>query len=152
MSIYDVPVHDTKFFPVSGDMMRQMTTDQKNDTGDSAKNPSDAVYSITQKGKQAMLHVSISHDDLVVHPIWCDPNLCIPADPTLPDDRPLHQSQIGYIEVAANEGVDVCLVAFPDEAPQMLVGDATLPLSKLEDLILLLGTARKHLIYAGGVR
>ena len=44
VTIYDVPVDDTVFFPVSGDMMRQMKHDEderlrkQNGTRDAAKN------------------------------------------------------------------------------------------------------------------
>ena len=150
MSIYNVPVADTKFFPVSGDMMALMTTDKKNDTGDSAKNPSDAVYSITPKGKQAMLLTSSVHQDLEPHPVWCDPNMCIPADPTLRDDRRLHQGIIG--RVAAYEGTDlqVDMVTFDDRAPTLIVGDTELDATGVNDLILLLAHARQELKYAGG--
>ena len=153
MTIYDVPVDDTKFFPVSGDMMRQMKYEEaqrlakQNDTGDPAKNPSDAVNSNPLKG-QAMLHVSISHNDLVVHPIWCDPEQCIAPDFAELGDRRLHQKNLGYIEVTEREGVDVTLVKFDDEDPLMVVGDASLNLQQLEDLILLLDCARTRLIEA----
>ena len=155
MTIYDVPVDDTKFFPVSGDMMRQMKHDEdlrlakQNDTGDSAKNPSDAVNSNPLKG-QAMLHVSLSHNDLVVHPIWCDPEQCIAPDFAEPGDRRLHQKNLGYIGVAEREGIDVTLVKFDDEDPEMIVGDASLNLQQLENLILLLDCARTRLIDATG--
>lgn len=47
MSIYDVPVADTKFFPVSGDMMRLMKFEEeqpiKNGTGNPAKSSPDAA-------------------------------------------------------------------------------------------------------------
>ena len=33
MTIYDAPVSDTKFFPVSGDMLRQMKQEEENGTG-----------------------------------------------------------------------------------------------------------------------
>ena len=155
MTIYDVPVDDTKFFPVSGDMMRQMKYEEaqrlakQNDTGDPAKNPSDAVNSNPLKG-QAMLHVSLSHNDLVVHPIWCDPEQCIAPDFAEPGDRRLHQKNLGYIEVTEREGIDVTLVKFDDEDPLMVVGDAALNLQRLEDLILLLDCARTRLIEATG--
>ena len=156
MTIYDAPVDDTVFFPVSGDMMRQMKHDEderlgkQNDTGDPAKNPSDAVNLNNLKGEQAMLHVSISHDDLVVHPIWCKPDECIAPDFADPNDRRLHQSQIGYIDVAPHEGIDVTMVKFDDEDPEMIVGDASLNLQQLENLILLLDCARTRLIDATG--
>ena len=155
MTIYDVPVDDTKFFPVSGDMMRQMKHDEdlrlaKNDTGDPAKNPSDAVNSYNLKGEQAMLHISVSHDDLVVHPIWCAPDECIAPDFAELGDRRLHQKNLGYIEVTEREGVDVTLVKFDDEDPLMVVGDAALNLQQLENLILLLDCARTRLIEATG--
>ena len=155
MTIYDVPVDDTVFFPVSGDMLRRMKHDeetrsnQNNGTGDSAKNPSDAVNSNPLKG-QAMLHVSLSHNDLVVHPIWCDPEQCIAPDFAEPGDRRLHQKNLGYIEVTEREGIDVTLVKFDDEDPLMVVGDAALNLQQLENLILLLDCARTRLIEATG--
>ena len=153
MTIYDVPVDDTVFFPVSGDMLRRMKHDeetrsnQNNGTGDSAKNPSDAANSNPLKG-QDMLHISVSHDDLVVHPIWCDPEQCIAPDFAEPGDRRLHQKNLGYIEVAEREGIDVTLVKFDDEDPLMVVGDAALNLQQLENLILLLDAARVRLIEA----
>ena len=153
MTIYDVPVDDTVFFPVSGDMLRRMKHDeetrsnQNNGTGDSAKNPSDAANSNPLKG-QDMLHISVSHDDLVVHPIWCDPEQCIAPDFAEPGDRRLHQKNLGYIEVTEREGVDVTLVKFDDEDPLMVVGDAALNLQQLENLILLLDAARVRLIEA----
>lgn len=156
MTIYDVPVDDTVFFPVSGDMMRQMKYEEaerlgkQNDTGDPAKNPSDAVNLNNLKGEQAMLHVSVSHDDLVVHPLWCDPEQCIAPDFAELGDRRLHQKNLGYIEVTEREGVDVTLVKFDDEDPLMVVGDASLNLQQLEDLILLLDRARVRLIEATG--
>ena len=156
VTIYDVPVDDTKFFPVSGDMMRQMKYEEaqrlakQNDTGDPAKNPSDAVNSNNLKGEQAMLHISVSHDDLVVHPIWCAPDECIAPDFAELGDRRLHQKNLGYIEVTEREGVDVTLVKFDDEDPLMVVGDASLNLQQLEDLILLLDRARVRLIEATG--
>lgn len=156
MTIYDVPVDDTKFFPVSGDMMRQMKHEEderlgkQNDTGSSAKNESDVAYSNNLKGEQAMLHVSVSHNDLVVHPIWCDPEQCIAPDFAELGDRRLHQKNLGYIEVTEREGVDVTLVKFDDEDPLMVVGDASLNLQQLEDLILLLDCARTRLIEATG--
>ena len=155
MTIYDVPVDDTVFFPVSGDMLRRMKHDeetrsnQNNGTGDSAKNPSDAANSNPLKG-QDMLHISVSHDDLVVHPIWCDPEQCIAPDFAELGDRRLHQKNLGYIEVTEREGVDVTLVKFDDEDPLMVVGDASLNLQQLEDLILLLDRARVRLIEATG--
>lgn len=158
MTIYDVPVDDTVFFPVSGDMLRRMKHDeetrsnQNNGTGDSAKNPSDAVNSNNLKGQQAMLHISVSHDDLVVHPIWCDPEQCIDPDPNMLDDPRMHQRNLGYIGVAEREGIDVTLVKFDDEDPEMIVGDASLNLQQLENLILLLDTARVRLIEATGTR
>ena len=155
MTIYDVPVDDTVFFPVSGDMLRRMKHDeetrsnQNNGTGDSAKNPSDAANSNPLKG-QDMLHISVSHDDLVVHPIWCDPEQCIAPDFAELDDRRLHQRNLGYIRVAEREGIDVTLVSFDGQDPLMVVGDATLNLDQLEDLILLLDRARARLIEATG--
>ena len=155
MTIYDVPVDDTVFFPVSGDMLRRMKHDeetrsnQNNGTGDSAKNPSDAANSNPLKG-QDMLHISVSHDDLVVHPIWCDPEQCIAPDFAELGDRRLHHRNLGYIEVTEREGVDVTLVKFDDEDPLMIVGDAALNLQQLEDLILLLDCARTRLIEATG--
>ena len=155
MTIYDVPVDDTVFFPVSGDMLRRMKHDeetrsnQNNGTGDSAKNPSDAANSNPLKG-QDMLHISVSHDDLVVHPIWCDPEQCIAPDPIVPEDDRLHYRNIGYIEVAAREGIEVSMVSFDQQDPLMVVGDATLNLDQLEDLILLLDRARARLIEATG--
>ncbi|WP_209323872.1 hypothetical protein [Brevibacterium renqingii] len=156
MTIYDVPVDDTVFFPVSGDMLRRMKHDEdqrltkQNDTGDSAKNPSDAVNLNNLKGEQAMLHISISHNDLVVHPIWCDPEQCIAPDFAELGDRRLHHKNLGYIGVAEREGIDVTLVKFDDEDPEMIVGDASLNLQQLENLILLLDTARVRLIEATG--
>lgn len=156
MTIYDCPVDDTVFFPVSGDMMRQMKHEEaerlgkQNDTGTLAKESPDVVNSNNLKGEQAMLHVSVSHDDLVVHPIWCDPSECIAPDFAELGDRRLHQRNLGYIEVAEREGIDVTLVKFEDEDPEMIVGDACLNLQQLEDLILLLDTARIHLIEATG--
>ena len=153
MTIYDVPVDDTKFFPVSGDMMRQMKYEEaerlakQNDTGTLAKESPDAVNSNPLKG-QAMLHVSLSHNDLVVHPIWCDPEQCIAPDFAELGDRRLHQKNLGYIEVTEREGVDVTLVKFDDEDPLMVVGDASLNLQQLENLILLLDCARTRLIEA----
>ena len=153
MTIYDVPVDDTVFFPVSGDMLRRMKHDeetrsnQNNGTGDSAKNPSDAANSNPLKG-QDMLHISVSHDDLVVHPIWCDPEQCIAPDFAELGDRRLHQKNLGYIEVTEREGIDVTLVKFDDEDPLMVVGDAALNLQQLENLILLLDCARTRLIEA----
>lgn len=145
MSIYDVPVADTKFFPVSGDMMRQMTTDQKNDTGDSAKNPSDAVYSITPKGKQAMLLTSsVPHTDLQPHPFWCRPDECLPADHA--GDRTLHQRQIGYADAHDGKGLDISLVKFDGQAPTMIVGESDMNLRDLDDLIRQLNRARLWLI------
>ena len=155
MTIYDVPVDDTVFFPVSGDMLRRMKHDeetrsnQNNGTGDSAKNPSDAANSNPLKG-QDMLHISVSHDDLVVHPIWCDPEQCIAPDFAELGDRRLHQKNLGYIEVTEREGIDVTLVKFDDEDPLMVVGDAALNLQQLENLILLLDAARLRLIEATG--
>ena len=154
MTIYDVPVDDTVFFPVSGDMMRQMKHEEaerlakQNDTGDSAKNPSDAVNSNPLKGEQAMLHVSVSHDDLAVHPVWCDPERCTAPDYPELGDRRLHERNLGYIEVDEREGVDVTLVKFDDEDPEMIVGDSCLNLQQLENLILLLDAARLRLIEA----
>ena len=155
MTIYDVPVDDTVFFPVSGDMLRRMKHDeetrsnQNNGTGDSAKNPSDAANSNPLKG-QDMLHISISHDDLVVHPIWCDPEQCIAPDFAELDDRRLHQRNLGYIRVAEREGIEVSMVSFDGQDPLMVVGDATLNLDQLENLILLLDCARTRLIEATG--
>lgn len=156
MTIYDVPVDDTVFFPVSGDMMRQMKHEEaerlakQNDTGTLAKESPDVAYSNNLKGEQAMLHVSVSHDDLVVHPIWCDPEQCIAPDFAELGDRRLHQKNLGYIEVTEREGVDVTLVKFDDEDPLMVVGDAALNLQQLENLILLLDCARTRLIEATG--
>lgn len=151
MSIYDVPVADTKFFPVSGDMMTLMTTHKKNDTGDSAKNPSDAVNSNPLKGEQAMLHVSLSHDDLVVHPIWCDPNHCIAPDPMLRDDRRLHQSIIGKVAATEGKDLEVSLVKFEDREPAVIVGDVELDTDGIDELVNLLFGARWDLTYAGKV-
>ena len=156
VTIYDVRVDDTKFFPVSGDMMRQMKHEEaerlakQNDTGDPAKNPSDVAYSNNLKGEQAMLHISVSHDDLVVHPIWCDPKRCIAPDFAELGDRRLHHRNLGYIGVAEREGIEVTMATFDGEDPLMVVGDASLNLQQLEDLILLLDRARVRLIEATG--
>lgn len=156
MTIYDVPVDDTVFFPVNGDMMRQMKHEEdqrltkQNDTGDSAKNPSDAVNLNNLKGVQDMLHISVSHNDLVVHPIWCDPEQCVDPDPNMLDDPRMHQRNIGYIEVAKREGIEVTLLKLDDEDPLLAVGDASLNLQQLENLILLLDEARVRLIEATG--
>ena len=155
MTIYDVPVDDTVFFPVSGDMMRQMKHEEaqrlntKNDPGDSAKNHTEADHSNPLKG-QAMLNVSVQHDDLVVHPVWCDPDQCITPDPIVPEDDRLHYRNIGYIEVAEREGIEVSMVSFDQQDPLMVVGDATLDLHQLEKLIILLYRARTRLIEAIG--
>lgn len=181
MTIYDVPVSDTKFFPVSGDMMRQMKHEEErrakaeeerrdqiirdqlahhraehliallhkqNDTGTLAKESPDVVNSNPLKGEQAMLHVSVSHDDLAVHPVWCDPERCTAPDYPELGDRRLHERNLGYIEVDEREGVDVTLVKFDDEDPEMIVGDSCLNLQQLENLILLLDAARLRLIEA----
>lgn len=126
------------------------TLHKKNDTGDSARNPSDAVYSNPLKGEQAMLHVSLSHDDLVVHPIWCDPNHCIPADPTMVDDRRLHQSIIGKVAATEGKDLDVTLVKFEDREPAVIVGDVELNADGIDNLVNLLFGARWDLTYAGG--
>ena len=155
MTIYDVPVDDTKFFPVSGDMMRQMKHDEdlrlakQNDTGDPAKNPSDAVNSNPLKG-QAMLHVSLSHNDLVVHPTWCDPEQCIDPDTILTDDPRLHRRHLGYAEAREGQGLEIALIKFDGEEPGLHVGDADMDLERLENLILLLDCARTRLIEATG--
>ena len=155
MTIYDVPVDDTVFFPVSGDMMRQMKYEEaqrlgtENDPGDPAKNHTEVDHSNPLKG-QAMLNVSVQHDDLVVHPIWCDPDQCIAPDPIVPEDDRLHYRNIGYIEVAEREGIEVSMVSFDQQDPLMVVGDATLDLHQLEKLIILLYRARTRLIEAIG--
>lgn len=153
MTIYDAPVADTKFFPVDGDTMRQMKheEDTKKDTGSSAKNESDAFDSITHIGEQAMLHISVSHDDLVVHPIWCDPNQCIAPDPMLRDDRRLHRSIIGKVAAAEGKDLEVTLVKFEDREPAVIVGDVELDADGIDDLVNLLFGARWDLTYAGKV-
>ena len=157
MTIYDVPVHDTKFFPVSGDMLRQMKHDEdqrlrkENDTGTLAKESPDAVSSIPQEGNQAMLHVSVSHDDLVVHPIWCDPEQCIAPDFAELGDRRLHHRKIGHVEPTdGTRGIEVTMTKFDDTPPTVIVEATELTLPKLEELILLLDRARIALICAGG--
>lgn len=155
MTIYDVPVDDTVFFPVSGDMMRQMKYEEakrlgtENDPGDPAKNHTEVERSNPLKG-QAMLNVSVQHDDLVVHPVWCDPDQCVEPDPIMPGDDRLHYRNIGYIEVAEREGVEVSMVSFDQQDPLMVVGDATLNLDQLENLIHLLDHARRRLLEATG--
>lgn len=101
MTIYDVPVADTKFFPVSGDMMRQMKADEErrdriirerlakhradhligilrneNGIGPSAKNDSDAADPNTYVGEQTMQDLSKTVSeapDVTWHPVWCVP-------------------------------------------------------------------------------
>lgn len=64
MTIYDVPVSDTKFFPVDGDTMRQMKHEEerrqhtKNDpSAVSAKTPAEAVTDpITHQGERTTMN------------------------------------------------------------------------------------------------
>lgn len=104
MTIYDVPVADTTFFPVSGDMMRQMKADEErrdriirerlakhraehligvlrkeNGTGDPAKNLPDAADPNTYIGEQTMQDdtpIKSQAPDTTWHPIWCTGKNC----------------------------------------------------------------------------
>lgn len=102
MTIYDVPVADTKFFPVSGDTMRQMKAEEerrdqiirdrlakhraehlirtlKNGTGSPAKNSPDAADPNNLIGER-----TVSNDtktvseapDATWHPLWCTGKNC----------------------------------------------------------------------------
>lgn len=108
MSIYDVPVADTKFFPVSGDTMRQMKADEErrdriirerlakhradhligilrkeNGTGILDQDSPDAADPNHLKEEQTMQDDSKTVSeapDVAYHPLWCDREDCS-ADP-----------------------------------------------------------------------
>ena len=188
MTIYDVPVDDTVFFPVSGDMMRQMKHDEElrakaeaerrdriirdklaqhradhlinllhkeNDTGDSAKNPPDAVEPNTQKGERNTMF-SIAepatpvHTDGQVHPIWCDPEAC--TEPLIPGDFTMHRREVGTVE-GSGRGFEAEVTQPDDQDPHVFIhGEAELNLQQVDQLITLLVTARQRLIDTGEVR
>lgn len=120
MTIYDVPVDDTVFFPVSGDMMRRMKHEEQqaeirrrdnairanmpkhradhliktlmaeNGTGNPAKSSPDAADSNNLQGDQAMTDSTV--DAVRWHPLWCEP-----ADDNcyVNDDVEDHESHAG---------------------------------------------------------
>ncbi|MGW9004974.1 hypothetical protein [Brevibacterium casei] len=79
MTIYDVPIDDTVFFPVSGDTMRLMKHEEeqkKNGTGNPAKSSPDAADPNHLQGERTVKH----HDTAIVSPT---PD----TDCRCPDDR-----------------------------------------------------------------
>lgn len=107
MTIYDVPVADTVFFPISGDTMRQMKAEEerrdriirerlakhraehlirtlKNGTGSPAKNSPDAADPNHYQEEQTMQDdtaIVPPTPDVYHHPLWCDRKDCV-ADPS----------------------------------------------------------------------
>lgn len=98
MTIYDVPVDDTVFFPVSGDMLRQMTHEEENGTGNPAKSSPDAADLNNYKEEQITMNdTGIVSDPADAggsrwHPLWC-----APADDNcyVNDDVEHHESHAG---------------------------------------------------------
>lgn len=83
MTIYDVPVDDTVFFPVSGDMMRLMKFEEeqrtKNDLGSPAKNsPEAADPDHYQEERTVKNNTPIISEatDATWHPLWCTGRNC----------------------------------------------------------------------------
>ena len=85
MTIYDVPVDDTVFFPVSGDMMRLMKFEEeqrmKNDpSGTLAKeSTAEAVDPNHYQEEQTMQNdnsIISEAPDTAWHPIWCTGEDC----------------------------------------------------------------------------
>lgn len=186
MSIYDVPVDDTAFFPVSGDMLRQMQHEERqaeirrrdnairanmpkhraehligllnaNDLGTPAKKSPEAADLNDYQEEQITMNDTASlprHPDTNWHPVWCDPDACIP--PISPDDDlTVHTLPIGSLHprfsphLGARISVD--LVQPNDAEPRVLItnGDAELQADELDRLTSLLSQARTRLIETG---
>ncbi|AZL10550.1 hypothetical protein [Brevibacterium aurantiacum] len=75
MNIYDVPVDDTKFFPVSGDELRRQTLREQNDGHVSRKESVAADHQCQNTQKEdEMSTTNSSKTGTVKHPSWSVPN------------------------------------------------------------------------------
>lgn len=91
MTIYDVPVDDTEFFPVSGDMMRLMKFEEeqrtKNGTGNPAKSSPDAVDPNHYQEEQTVKNTT--NDTPEVDPVKAVADLLEIVDAGLDDLEPI---------------------------------------------------------------
>lgn len=189
MTIYDVPVSDTKFFPVSGDTLRQMKHEEQqaeirrrdnairthmpphraeylirllnkeNGTGNPAKSSPDAAdLTNYQEDQIAMNDTSIVSEtadpDVSYHPIWCDPDACIPPLEE-DDDVTLHVMNLGELRPRsahpAKTGITVDMVQVNNGRPKALItnGDVELDIDELERLITMLCRTSTRLAETG---
>ncbi|RCS96220.1 hypothetical protein, partial [Brevibacterium aurantiacum] len=75
MSIYDVPVDDTVFFPVSGDELRRQTLRDKERRSPSRQEDATADHQCQNTQKEdEMSTTNSSKTGTVKHPSWSVPN------------------------------------------------------------------------------
>lgn len=157
MTIYDAPVDDTVFFPVSGDMMRQMKHEEENGTGNPAKSSPDAADLNDYQEEQINMNdtaILPENTDTNSHPAWCDQGACIPPL-SEDDDLTIHTLPIGSLHprfsphLGARISVD--LVQPNDAEPRVLItnGDAELQVDELDRLLYLISRAQMRLIETG---
>lgn len=157
MTIYDVPVDDTVFFPVSGDMMRRMKFEEeqrtKNDLGSPAKNSPEAADPNHIHEEQTVKNDTpiMSEDaDVTRHPLWCDETKCLP--PNRNGDATLHTQNIGSVSFKYAYDAIVDMIQADAAAPRAFVttsGEMDLSLPELERFILVLMQARRALAQTG---
>lgn len=160
MTIYDVPVSDTKFFPVSGDMLRQMKHEEENGTGSPAKNSPDAADLNNHQGEQITMNDTATlpeNPDVSFHPIWCNPDACIPPFDEEDDDVTLHVMSFGELQPRAahpaRSGITVDLVQANHGRPMVLItnGDDELDVDEVDRLMSMLSRAQMRLMETGEV-
>lgn len=123
MNIYDVPVDDTKFFPVSGDELRRQTLREQNDGHVSRKESvaADHQCQITQK-EDEMSTTNSSKTGSVNHPSWAIPSRMRVFGPDV-----MHQGATYRLERGNDNGDEYGLIATLTQLEEIGQGFTTDP-------------------------